>query len=154
MISLLEASTNTQLDIRCLPVHSLLDENYFDTVPMIAFHPTRAPQREDEEEVYTSFEEAISERAARISRHLSSLPLAAQSEPHVAPELASGATCNVIGWQAPAWRPHPMLAIFSTGLACLRRCLRAGRRAITLTCLALSLLLAGFDLMGLLILLR
>lgn len=131
MISLLEASANTRLDIRCLPVHSLLEDDYFGTVPMIAVSLPRAAQREDEEEVYTSFEEAISERAARISRHLNSRPLAAQRDPVDS---------------APA--------ISSSGFACLRHCWRAWRRAITLACLALSLLLAGFDLMGLLLILR
>lgn len=154
MISVLEASANTQIDIRCLPVHSLLEDDYFGTVPMIALSPTRARLSQDEEEVYTSFEEAISERAARISRHLASQPLAARRDRHTAPEASSGATRNMMGWQAPAWRHHPMLAIFSAGLACLRRCWQTWRRAITLVCLALSLLLAGFDLMGLLVMMR
>jgi hypothetical protein len=129
MRSLLEVSANTQLDIRCLPGHSLLEDDYFATVPTIAVPPRWTPQDEDEEEVYTSFEEAISERAARISRYLSSQPQVAQRRP-IDPAISSPIS------------------------ACLRHCRRAWRRAIILTCLALSLLLAGFDLMGLLVILR
>jgi hypothetical protein len=125
MRSLLEISANTHLDIRCLPGHSLLEDDYFATVPTIALPPRWTPHDEDEEEVYTSFEEAISERAARISRHLSSQPLVAQRRP-VDPAISSPIS------------------------ACLRHC----RRVFILTCLALSLLLAGFDLMGLLVILR
>lgn len=129
MRSLLEVSANTQLDIRCLPGHSLLEDDYFATVPTIAVPSRWTPQDKDEEEVYTSFEEAISERAARISRHLSSQPLVAQRRP-IDPAISSPIS------------------------ACLRHCRRAWRRALILTCLALSLLLAGFDLMGLLVILR
>jgi len=131
MISLLETSANTCLDMQCLPVHSLLEDDYFATVPMIAFSPIHAAPSVEEEEIYTSFEEAISERAARISHHLSSQPLAVQQDPADAPP-----------------------AIFSPGYTGLCHRLRAWRHAITLTGLALSLLLAGFDLMGLLVMMR
>jgi len=125
MRSLLEISAQTHLDIRCLSGESLLEDDAFATVPMIALSPRWTPQREDEEEVYTSFEEAISERAARISRHLSSQPLVTQRR---SMELASA---SPISSRVQRWR-----------------------RTLVLTCLALSLLLAGFDLMGLLVLLR
>lgn len=125
----IKCPAETQMDLRCLPINNLLEDNYFATVPMIAFSQSREPQVENEEELYTSFEEAISERVARVSRHLSSLPLA------VAPAAAQVAHTPFI-------------------LLRLRRAWRAWRRAITLSCLALSLLMAGFDLMGLLVLSR
>jgi hypothetical protein len=122
MMSLHRASLSTRPDIRCLPAYALLENDDFATLPVLAFSPARLRQSKDEEEVYTSFEEAIRERAARISRQLSSRPVAVQLAP---------AAPNRLG-----------------------RCWQAWRRTITVACLALSLLLAGFDLMGLLIILR
>jgi hypothetical protein len=127
MMSLLEASAHTPPVHCCLPVHSFLEQDAFATVPTYVISPARVAQSKDEEDVYTSFEEAIRERAARISRYLSSQPAAAQD--HLA-----GAT--------------PTISARLSGY------FWAGRRAITMACLALSLLLAGFDLMGLLIILR
>ncbi|HEY1353078.1 MAG TPA: hypothetical protein VGF67_25975 [Ktedonobacteraceae bacterium] len=122
MMSLCKASLSTRLDIRCLPAHALLENDDFATLPVLALSPARLLQRKDEEEVYTSFEEAIRERAARISRQLSSRAVTAQ----LAPAAPNRLSC----------------------------CWQTWRRTITMTCLALSLLLAGFDLMGLLIILR
>jgi len=127
MLQLSEASTHTPPACCCLPAHTLLEHDAFATVPTYAISPARLAQCKDEEEVYTSFEEAIRERAARISRHLSSQPAAVHRQ-------SAGATSPL---------PARLSGYFW-----------AGRRAITLACLAFSLLLAGFDLMGLLIILR
>lgn len=127
MIHLFETSTHTPPACCCLPAHTFLERDAFATVPTRAVSPARMAQRKDEEEVYTSFEEAIRERAARISRQLSSQPAARQRQLAVA---------------------TPTLPARLSGY------FWAGRRAITLACLAFSLLLAGFDLMGLLIILR
>jgi hypothetical protein len=127
MISLFEASTHIPPAHCCLPAHPSWADDAFATVPTDAVSATRVAQSKDEEDVYTSFEEAIRERAARISRHLSSQPAAV-------PSHSRSAT--------------PTLPARLSGY------LWAGRRAITMVCLALSLLLAGFDLMGLLIILR
>lgn len=121
MRGLFENCASTPPDIRCLPVHILLENNDFATIPMRVTSPARLLESKAEEEVYTSFEEAIRERAARISHQLSSRPVVA--------------------------RRHPA----NTAPGRLNRCWRP---AITMACLALSLLLAGFDLMGLLIILR
>lgn len=132
---MIDNPANTQFDIHCLPIASLLEENYFATVPMIAVKPAPMRKREDEEELYTSFEEAISERAARVSRQLERLSTSGSL-----PVLASAS-------RAP---------LASTALSITPRSPRFWRvgRAITLVCLGLSLLLAGFDLMGLLVLSR
>lgn len=117
---------DTELDLRCLSISSLHDEVSFATAPMLALSPAFTRSGETEEELYTSFEEAISERVAHVSRQLSSLPLAVQPGP-------------------------------TTSHARVVRRARGGQvpqRALTLFCLGLSLMLVGFDLMGLLIIMR
>lgn len=94
----------------------------------------RGQQIAREEELYTSFEEAISARAARVSRQLSHLPLVTTSR-----ALPS---TDALPTSASARRPR------------LQRFWHQQRRVIVLACLGLGLLLAGFDLMGLLVLVR
>lgn len=167
------------LDVRFMPAGTLPEEDRFVTVPMIALspllarqiacadrfatlpldtlnaaqvgrderadhfatepvasvaHPVRERQAVHDEELYTSFEAAISARAARVSRQLSHLPLAATSR-----ALPS---TDALPAKAPSRRLR------------LQRFWRKQRRALVLACLGLGLLLAGFDLMGLLILVR
>lgn len=124
MMTLFEACVHTPPDIRCLPAHTDPDNNDFTTVPICVVSPAGALESKDEEEVYTSFEEALRERAARISSRLHSRPMPTWQRPEDAPP-----TRLVRGW-------------------------RAWQRTIAIACLAISLLLAGFDLMGLLIMLR
>lgn len=125
---LLASPAETELDMRCLPLASLLEDDYFATVPMFVISQERA--RESEEELYTSFEKAISERVARISRRLSALP------------VAGVRTSGALSVAPQSIRPRPRFAW------------REWRRAITLCCLALSLFMAGFDLLGLLLIAR
>lgn len=129
----IDMPTDTEVDLRCLSINSLLEDNYFATVPMISVRPVPTRSNENEEELYTSFEEAISGRVAQISRQLSSLPVLAHRSP-----VTSGT----------------LVAVASSRAAYLRLFWHARRRAITLACLGLSLLMAGFDLMGLLIIIR
>lgn len=133
--SVLENSADTVLDLQCLPVHVLLDEGYFETIPLIALRPTPVLSSVDEEDLYTSFEEAISGRARAISRQLEHLSTSGYLP-------ATNRTRNTDKLSVPS-------PFFWPG-----RFLRAQRSAITLGCLGLSLLLLGFDLMGLLILCR
>jgi hypothetical protein len=120
----------------CLPwtPDSELAKNRFATVPMAALSPAHLARLELEEVWHTSFEQAISDRAARISqqlRHLSTTSL-----DHA---IAVGA-------------PEPIAA--RTFLARPRHFLKKHRRAIILFCLGLGLFLLGFDLMGLLVIAR
>ena len=127
---MIDNPANTQLDICCLPLAGLLEGSDFATVPMLVVKPASTRKYEDEEELYTSFEEAISERVARVSRQLERLS-------------TSGSL--------PALASAPSVKTVSPKMLRCPRFWRA-RRAITLACLGLSLLLAGFDLMGLLVL--
>jgi hypothetical protein len=127
----------TQLDLQCLPIAILQEDNYFATMPVTTVLPGHVESGEDEEELYTSFEEAISERVARVSRQLSQLPLA------VAPRAL------------PAINPRARVIESLSGLPRTpQRFWSEGQRAVVLVCLGLSLLLAGFDLMGLLVIVR
>ncbi|HEX7736198.1 MAG TPA: hypothetical protein VF458_15195 [Ktedonobacteraceae bacterium] len=116
-----------------------LVENSFATEPMLsAPRPSRMPRREQEEEWHTSFEQAISERAARVSlrlRRLSTTSLNLQSA-------------------LPATDPLPLPAAQRSFLTRVSHAWRAHKRAIVMFCLGLALFLAGFDLLGLLVLLR
>lgn len=125
---LLENPAETQLDVRCLPPVNRLEDDCFATVPMFAISQKPEAQKENEEELYTSFEEAISDRVARISRQLSGLPLAGS---YTTIALAAAPASNHLRSRFPRWCEW--------------------RRTITLFCLALSLFMAGFDLLGLLI---
>lgn len=110
------------------------EEKHFATVPMIAVSPARSRQRELEEEWHTSFEQAISERAARVSQQLRHL------------------STTGLDRAAPATDPLPIAPPSLSMRA--RRYWRERKRAIILFCLSLGLFLVGFDLMGLLVVLR
>lgn len=127
--SVLEDSANTVLDLQCLPVYALLEKNYFETVPLVALRSLPVLSCVDEEDLYTSFEEAISGRARTISRQLDRL-----SPVGVSRHTDALATSSLCSWASRLWRSR--------------------RHTIMLACLGLSLLLLGFDLMGLLVLSR
>ncbi len=100
------------------------------TTPMPAFRPVF--QQPNEEELYTSFEEAISDRALAVNRRLSHLSRAhsrvRQSVSHV--------ECGRSSREGGA----------------LARVGNAWQNGVLLLSLALMLVLLGFDLMGLLVL--
>ncbi len=102
----------------------------FVTTPMPAFRPLF--QQPDEEEVYTSFEEAMSERVFAVNRQLSHLSRAhsrvLQSVSHV--------ECGRSSREGGA----------------LARVGNAWQNGVLLLSLALMLVLLGFDLMGLFVL--
>lgn len=117
-----------------------LTENSFATEPMLpAQRPRWTPRREQEEEWHTSFEQAISERAARVSQRLRRLST-----------TALDLECAAV--PAPALDALPVSA--PSLLARARHFWRTRKRTIVLFSLGLALFLAGFDLMGLLVLLR
>ncbi|MGH2510931.1 MAG: hypothetical protein ACRDHZ_26500 [Ktedonobacteraceae bacterium] len=126
--------SETQLDLHCMPAHVLLEDDYFATVPMIVVQPAMGQKSGIEEELYTSFEEAISERVAAVSRQLSHL-----SRP-AGPILGGG-----IG------KTGVPISFLSASFAHVRRFWRTRRHAFALFCLGLNLLLLGFDCMGVLV---
>ena len=103
----------------------------FVTTPMPAFRPLF--QQPDEEEVYTSFEEAMSERVLAVNRQLSHLSRAhsrvRQSVSHVECGRSSRESGGALARVGNAWQSR-----------------------VLLMSIALMLVLLGFDLMGLLVL--
>jgi hypothetical protein len=129
----IECSSETQLDLHCMPAQVLLEDDYFATVPMIVVRPAVVRQSAIEEELHTSFEEAISGRVAAVNRQLSNLS---------SPELRACLPARADGVGKSKTRIPLLSAIL------------ARRQVITLLCLGLNLLLLGFDGMGVLVLVR
>jgi hypothetical protein len=134
--SLICEPADTELDMQCVTIGMTQHEDLFATAPMIALSSTA--QQLDEEEVYTSFEQAISDRARTISRQLSQL---------------SGSVSGIYSRQRTTDALSPWLAKAPEGVLFGLHRLQ-WRRCISHICLALMLVLLGFDLMGLLVLLR
>jgi hypothetical protein len=97
----------------------------FATSPMFAIQPISQPA--NEEELHTSFEQAIGERIQ---------------------------TMHQVSQKTISSRKLPMhyMQKYQSFLACLGKAWQRLRWGITLTCLALLLMMAGFDLMALLVL--
>jgi hypothetical protein len=111
--------------------HTLLLDNMYATMPMSAVQPAYAYAQPDEEELHTSFEQAISDRVTAINGKLR--------------RMASNPSTPACAAQA-----HIQARV---GL--MKRHLHSAsrrQRRLLFGCLALMLLLTGFDLMGLLVL--
>jgi hypothetical protein len=98
---------------------------------MPAFRPVF--QQPNEEELYTSFEEAISDRALAVNRRLSHLSKAHRSVRQSVSHVESGRSSRESG-------------------GALVRVGNAWQSGVLLMSIALMLVLLGFDLMGLLVL--
>ncbi len=103
----------------------------YATTPMPAFRPVF--QQPNEEELHTSFEEAISERVLAVNRRLGHLSRGhsrgRQSVSHVECGRSSRESSRALARVGKAWQ-----------------------RGVLLMSIALMLVLLGFDLMGLLVL--
>src|SRR2546423_6588623 len=103
----------------------------YATTQMPAFRPVF--QQPNEEELYTSFEEAMSDRVLAVNRRLSHLSRAhrsvGQSVSHVECGRSSRESGGALAWVGNAWQS-----------------------GVLLLSMALMLVLLGFDLMGLLVL--
>lgn len=127
---------------RTLPMDTL-----YATMPMIAVdtpsaygHALSRPVSPDtsEEELYTSFEQAISDRVTALNIRLQRITRASGPAPALAPSSSSSRMACV---QAP---------VKTTGQ--LRPRPRSWQPLLLLSSLALMFLLLGFDIMGLLVL--
>ncbi len=133
----------------CMTYDTLAQEEGYVTVPMVAFTPVF--QQPDEEELYTSFEEAISDRLTALHDRLSRL-----SDPAL--HTLSRSPYRSLG---TAYQTSPLAIVWPTTDAAartpdlgpiVRKSRWSWRRSIFYICLALIFSLIGFDLMGLLIL--
>jgi len=126
-------SVQTQLDLRCMPGHAMLEDNYFATVLIPVVQPVAPQLNEYEEGLYSSFESAISARVKRVNYQLSLLSTGEHSYV-TQPGRTTSALLTAISRPVHFWQRQ--------------------RHVISIACLGLSLVLLGFDLMGLLVLWR
>jgi NH3-dependent NAD+ synthetase len=131
MNSILCSSTDTELDIRPITANMPAPEDMYATAPMALLRP--AYRQSDEEELHTSFEEAISDRVLAVNRQLQRLSGALTSTRQVQPQTGS-------------WLKKQVLALHSSSFE------KVCPKGILFAALALMLLMVGFDLMGLLVL--
>jgi len=132
MNSILCSSTDTELDIRRITAAMPAPEDRYATAPMALLQP--AYRQCDEEELHTSFEEAISDRVLAVNRQLQRLSgTLLTSTRQVQPQTSS-------------WLKKQVLALRSSSFE------KAWPKGILFAAFALMLLMVGFDLMGLLVL--
>lgn len=125
--------------------------NVYVTEPMPAIKKPVYHQS-DEEELHTSFEEAISDRILALQSRLSHL-----SNPTLEVQYAERNTDAVLSTEAEARNiavaQGPVHMTYSTDrLECVSRPTVAWRRATAFVCFAMMFMLLGFDLMGFLVL--
>jgi hypothetical protein len=120
-----------ELDIFCNTTETVTPEDMYATTPLVVVRPTYT--QPNEEELHTSFEEAISDRVLAVNRQLRhlSIPLT-----------------DCLDVQSPARTPVKLQSL----LARLTRPGYASRQALLYVAIALMLVMVGFDLMGLLVL--
>ncbi len=147
MISTLYRTTDVELDDYAIQTDNLPFEDSYATLPMVAVQPLF--QHPDEEELYTSFEEAISDRLAAVQKRLSRI-----SDPSLnIPEVPYN-TYSL--WNPQTELPQPVYAsrplVVSRGESRPSLLGTGWQRAALFASFALICMLIGFDLMGLLVL--
>ena len=131
MISTSINPADTELDIRCVTVDAARMEDMHATTPMVVV--PRTYLRLNEEELHTSFEEAISDRVLAVNKQLRRLSGTITGNLYVQSE-----TCT---------------AVKRRGLAnCFLALGRAWQHGILFVAIAFMLVMVGFDLMGLMVL--
>src|SRR5215469_14109845 len=87
MNSILCSSAGTELDIRGITVDMPASEDMYATAPIVLLQP--AYRQPDEEELHTSFEEAISDRVLAVNRQLQRLSATLSNTRQVQPKTTS-----------------------------------------------------------------
>ena len=133
MNSIVYNPAETEPDIRCMTTETTGSEDIYSTTPLIAIRSIYRQSNEDE--LHSSFEEAISDRVYALNKQLrclnvpliDNLPVQSSMYPHV--ELLAKPT---------------KFTLLSPGI----------RQVMLLISMAFMLIMVGFDVMGLLILLK
>lgn len=131
MNSIVCNSAEMELDIFCNTNETVIPEDLYATTPLVVVRPTYTLP--NEEELHTSFEEAISDRVLAVNRQLR----------HLSNPLTD---CMVV--KSPTYSPLKVQSL----LARLKRPGYTSRKALYYMAIALMLVMVGFDLMGLLVL--
>jgi len=133
MNSIVYNPAETEPDIRCMTTETASLEDKYSTTPLIMMRSIYRQSNEDE--LHSSFEEAISDRVLALNRQLGHL-----SVPLIANVSAQSPMRDVIKLQ---------------NIPTCFTLLRSGSRQIMLLiAIAFMLIMVGFDLMGLLVLLK
>jgi hypothetical protein len=131
MNSIVYNPAETELDIRCITTDTGATEDIYSTTPLTI---TRSLYRQsNEEELHSSFEEAISDRVLVINRQLRRLSIPLTDNLSVQSPMSSVVKM-------------PSLTARLTSLG------QASRQAMLRIAIAFMLVMVGFDLMGLLVL--
>jgi hypothetical protein len=131
MISTSINPADTELDNRCVTFDAATMEDRYATTPMAVVLPIY--RQLNEEELHTSFEEAISDRVLAVNKQLRRLSGTMTSNLYVQSQ-----TCT---------------AVKQGSLAdCFLALGRAWQRGILFVAIAFMLVMVGFDLMGLMVL--
>ena len=129
-----------------LIANTSIREDWFATIPVLPAIPTyKAP---GEEELHTSFEHAISGRLIAVNKRLSliSSPLTTSEQVHLQITRPLQQTYNAVN------EANQNPSLLTTGRAHTMWLGTTWQRTILLASLAMIFLLAGFDIMGLLVL--
>jgi hypothetical protein len=133
MNSILHNPAETELDIRCITTDTGATEDMYSTTPLTI---TRSLYRQsNEDELHSSFEEAISDRVLALNRQLGRM-----SVPLIGNLSAQSSMSAIVKQQNSLTR----LTFLNPGL----------RRVMLFIAIAFMLIMVGFDLMGLLVLLK
>jgi hypothetical protein len=123
----------TEPDIRCMSTETVAFEDLYSTTPLIRMRSIyRQP---NEEELHSSFEEAISDRVFALNKQLRYLNV-----PLIDSVPAQSSMRGVVGLPSD---PTPFTLLRSRS-----------RQVMLLIAIAFMLIMVGFDLMGLLVLLK
>ncbi|HEX6108120.1 MAG TPA: hypothetical protein VFZ02_01810 [Ktedonobacteraceae bacterium] len=131
MNSILHYPAETELDIRCITNDTGATEDMYATTPLTIMRSLY--RQSNEEELHSSFEEAISDRVLVLNRQLRRLSIPFTDNLSVQSPLSSVVKM-------------PSLTARLTSLG------RASRQAMLSLAIAFMLVMVGFDLMGLLVL--
>lgn len=140
MSSTVCVTTDVALDNYALHMDTMSVEDNYATAPIGAIQPFY--ERLNEEELYTSFEEAISDRLMPLRERLdriSTQPLQYTTDPVV----LSSTACKL---------PEEVMPLPALPHSTVRPSFNKWQRVVIFVSLALMFMLIGFDLMGLLVL--
>jgi hypothetical protein len=131
MNSILYNPAETELDIRCITTGPAAIEDMYSTTPLTNMRSIY--QQYNEEELHSSFEEAISDRVLVLNRQLRRLSIPLTDNVSIQSPLSSVVIM-------------PGISARLTSLG------QASRQAMLRIAVAFMLVMVGFDLMGLLVL--
>src|SRR5258707_5796594 len=101
MNSILCSSADTELDIRRITADMPAPEDMYATAPMALLQP--AYRRSDEEELYISFEEAISDRVLAVNRQLQRLSGTLAGARQIEPQTSASLKSYILAIRPPSF---------------------------------------------------